>query len=231
MRISVVIPAYNEEHYLPKTLNSLSRLQRKPDEIIIVDGSSTDKTFAVARAFGATVVIIPHRGIGLARQQGLEQTTGDVVAYTDADTIVPSDWLTKIENIFSTTSVVGVFGTFRTPSSPWWYQFHNQYTQDILTTALFRLGFPMSAGQNLAFRRNAGIKAGGFPVGFRMVEDIEIMRRLMKRGRVLFRPDIVVYSSGRRAKEGIRLPIRYFAALFLYIAFGRGDLIGFTDYR
>src|SRR5512143_1531574 len=97
MTISVVIPAYNEEKYLPRTLESLKKLDRKPDEIVVVDGGSTDKTASIAREHGATVITVAHRGIGFARDKGLMKATGDIVAYTDADTVVPHDWLTKIE--------------------------------------------------------------------------------------------------------------------------------------
>src|SRR5258706_9663525 len=105
MTISVVIPAYNEQKYLPKTLESLKKLDRKPDQIVVVDGGSTDATATVARAHGATVITVAHRGIGYARDKGLEKATGDIVAFTDADTVVPHDWLVKIEETLSRPKV------------------------------------------------------------------------------------------------------------------------------
>src|SRR3990167_3170408 len=97
MRISIVIPAYNEEKYLPHTLQSIQKLLRKPDEIIVIDGESTDQTGAIAKQFGAKVIRIPKTTIGAARQAGLVAATGEIVATTDADTIVPTLWLNKIE--------------------------------------------------------------------------------------------------------------------------------------
>src|SRR5437879_410088 len=101
MKISVVIPAYNEEEYLPKTLASLQAMDRKPDEVIIVDASSTDHTGQVIKKFGAKHILVQHRGIGFARQKGLEAATGDIVACTDADTTVPHNWLTRITETLS----------------------------------------------------------------------------------------------------------------------------------
>lgn len=98
MRISVIIPAYNEEKYIGKTLQSIKDADKNgyEVEIIVVNGGSTDKTEEVAKSYGARVLNEPHRGIGFARQQGLLVAEGDIVAFTDADTIVPKDWLIKL---------------------------------------------------------------------------------------------------------------------------------------
>ena len=86
-----------KRNILPKTLASFKKLDRQPDEIVVVDGGSTDKTAKVARKKGAKVITVEHRGIGYARDKGLLKATCDIVAFTDADTIVPHDWLVKIE--------------------------------------------------------------------------------------------------------------------------------------
>jgi len=113
MKISVVIPAYNEEEFLPLTIKSIHNLKRKPDEILVVDGDSTDKTREIARKLGVQVLKVEHRGIGYARQCGIEKASGDVIAFTDADTTVPTHWLTIIEETLSKKGVVGVFGVVK----------------------------------------------------------------------------------------------------------------------
>lgn len=231
MKISIIIPAYNEEKYLPKTIRSLQNLSRKPDEIIIVDGGSTDKTADVSKKAGANVLTVPHRGIGFARQQGLKAATGDIVAYTDADTIVPNDWLIKIEETLSRPEVVGVFGTFRVPDGWWPYRFYVNLIQPSLNQIYFWFGIPMAPGQNIAFLRKIGLEAGGFPEDFKIAEDIEMAKRLMTKGRVIFRQDLVVISSGRRGREGIHLLTRIFKAFLLYFFFRKANKIGFPDIR
>ena len=231
MKISVIIPAYNEEKYLPKTIASLSHLSRKPDEIVIVDGGSTDKTAQVARDAGAKVIIVPHRGIGFARQQGLKEATGDIVAYTDADTVVPDDWLVKIEETLSHPGVVGLFGSFRVPDGWWLYRGYINILQPILNQIYWWFGVPMAPGQNTAFLRQTGFDAGGFPEDFKIAEDIEMARRLMTKGKVVYRPDLIVSSYGRRGKEGVHLLTRIFKAFFLYFIFRKANKIGFPDMR
>ena len=232
MTISVVIPAYNEEKFLPDTIDSLTKLDRKPDEIVIVDGGSTDKTAQVAKAHGARVVTVAHRGIGFARQKGLEAATGDIVAYTDADTVVPVDWLSKIEKVLNQPGVVGVFGSFRVPSGWWPYRLYINHVQPVLNWLYWYIfHLPMAPGQNTAFIRTSGIAAGGYPEDYKIAEDIEMARRLMKTGKLVYRPDVIVTSSGRRGNEGFAMFTRIFKGFFLYFIFRKANKIGFPDIR
>ncbi|MFC1626725.1 glycosyltransferase family 2 protein [Patescibacteria group bacterium] len=231
MKITVLIPAYNEEKYLPITLNSLKQLDRQPDEIIIIDGSSTDKTVEVAKQHGAKVITVEHKGIGYARQKGLEAASGDVVAYTDADTLVPKDWLSKIEESLSKPNVSCVFGTFRVPDGWFPYKFYVNYLQPGFNQIYFWFGVPMAPGQNTAFWRDKGIKAGGFPIDYKICEDIEMVRRLKGEGKIIFRQDIIVTSSGRRGNEGPEMFTRVFKAFFYYFIFRKANRIGFPDQR
>lgn len=231
MTISVVIPAYNEEKYLPRTLASLAKLDRKPDEIIVVDGGSTDATANVARQNGATVIAVPHRGIGFARDKGLEKATGDIIAFTDADTVVPREWLTKIEETLSRPGIVGVFGTFRVPDGWWVYRWYVNWFQPWLNQIYYWFGIYMAPGQNMAFNRKVGLAVGGFPEDFKIAEDIEMVTRLKKRGKVILRQDLIVSSSGRRGNEGPALMTRMIKAFFLYFIFKKANRIGFPDMR
>lgn len=232
MTISVIIPAYNEEKILPETLDSLWKLSRIPDEVIVVNGGSTDKTAQVAKKHRARVLTVPHRGIGFARQKGLEAAAGDIVAFTDADTIVPGDWLTKIEKTLAAPGVVGMFGSFRVPGGWWPYRIYINYVQPIFNGVywyLFRL--PMAPGQNTAFLRKEGVQVGGYPEDFKIAEDIEMARRLMTIGKLVYRPDCIVVSSGRRGNEGLTMFTRIFKAFFLYFIFRKANKIGFPDIR
>jgi len=92
MKVSVIIPAYNEERYLPQTLKHISQaLSDVPcrSEIIVVDNDSTDQTSRVAERFGAKVFRQSERGISKVRNTGAENSTGDILVFVDADTLVP----------------------------------------------------------------------------------------------------------------------------------------------
>lgn len=231
MTISLVIPAYNEEKYLPKTLASIAALTRKPDELILIDGGSTDATAKIAREAGAKVVTIPHRGIGFARQQGILAATGDVVAFTDADTLVPPTWLTKIEETLSRPGVVATYGHYIVEGGWWPYRFIINILQPPWVLFMRLIHHPLAPGQNSAFWKKSALEAGGYPIDFLSAEDLEIARRLLKFGRVVYRPDNIVFSDSRRGNEGIRFFTRVFPMMFRYLVFGKADTASFPDIR
>jgi glycosyltransferase involved in cell wall biosynthesis len=86
-QISVVIPAYNAGAYLRTTLESVLAQSALPGEIIVVDDGSTDDTAAIARSFGARVIVIPNGGPSHARNVGTWAAVGEWIAYLDADDI------------------------------------------------------------------------------------------------------------------------------------------------
>ena len=100
MNISVVIPAFNEEKRIGACLKTVLNQTKPPFEVIVVDNNSTDHTAAIAKEMGATVIVEKAQGITFARNAGFNQARGDVIARTDADTIVPHDWIETIDSHF-----------------------------------------------------------------------------------------------------------------------------------
>lgn len=100
MRVSVVIPVLDDAAHLRACLASLAAQTRPADEVIVVDNGSTDESAAVARAFGATVVPEPVRGIPAAAATGYDAATGDVIARCDADSTLPADWIEHLVRVF-----------------------------------------------------------------------------------------------------------------------------------
>ena len=103
MNLTVIVPAFNEADYLPATLDALQvaseRLRARCDaevDTVVVDNNSTDDTAAVARSKDATVVHEPVQGIARARNAGARHARGDVLAFVDADALVPPELLEAI---------------------------------------------------------------------------------------------------------------------------------------
>lgn len=233
MEASIVIPAYNEEKYIGRTLESIKRLDisQRDLEVIVVDADSTDETARLAKSSGAKVIDIPHRGIGFARQQGLLQAKGEIVAYTDADTIVSSDWLKKYIDAFSKQDVVCAYGTYRVRDGSFpYYQITNDL-QPTLVALAYKLGIYLPGGQNIAARRKEALQAGGFDETLALLEDADFIKMMSKVGKIAFLPDCVVYSSGRRSKEGIKYFLRAGWADFKYFVLGQKTLQKFPDFR
>jgi glycosyltransferase involved in cell wall biosynthesis len=91
-RISVIIPALNEEVGVVETIRRIPKVH----EIIVVDGGSKDGTAQAARGAGAKVIIQPKRGYGLAHRTGFEAATGDILATSDADSTYPVELIPHV---------------------------------------------------------------------------------------------------------------------------------------
>lgn len=110
-RFSIVIPALNEEKYIGNTLDCL-RHQTFPDyEIIVVlDSATVDNTGTIAKEYGAKVVFSPENGTCPTRDEGAKHAKGEILVSTDADTLLPVDWLEKIDQEFRDGKIVALSG-------------------------------------------------------------------------------------------------------------------------
>lgn len=208
LKISLIIPAYNEEKYLGGCLDAaLKHSGGHFYEIIVVDNNSTDRTREVAGQYpGVKVVFESQKGLTRARQRGLEEATGDLLAYIDADTRIPPGWFQIITDFFATRpAAVCLSGPYR--------YYDGSRRQNAILHALWRIYGPiayrlvgyMVLGGNFVAKRRALIDMGGFDRRIEFYgEDTDIARRLHRLGRVVFRLDFFIYSSSRRfMAEGI----------------------------
>ncbi len=230
MTISVIVCAYNEEHYLAPCLHSLLSQSRPPDEIIVIDNASSDRTGAVARAMaGVRVVDEPRKGLVMARARGRQEATSDVLVYVDADCLAPRTWLERIERRFrGDASLIALSGNYRFYDWDWWgrtllraYDFTLGPATHILVKYVLRIGVVFYGG-NFAVRREALELIGGFDTTIEFHgEDTNLGRRLSRVGRVELRYDCFLYTSARRynamGKGAVfRLYVRNFVSELLH---------------
>lgn len=114
LSISVVVITRNRAEWLKDALDSLVRQSRRPDEVVVVDNASEDHTGDVVRTYGDKLdikyVYEPVRGIPRARNAGVRNATGDIIAFMDDDCVADRDWLKYIEVPFVKDPNVGVVG-------------------------------------------------------------------------------------------------------------------------
>lgn len=101
LTLSIVIPAHNEEEVIAACLHAISRQTIMPDEVIVVDNNSTDRTAAIAELFPfVTVITEPNQGIIPAHHAGFRKATGDIIARIDADTVISTHWVERAKRNF-----------------------------------------------------------------------------------------------------------------------------------
>ena len=222
MRISIIIPAYNEEKLLPRCLNSIFKNDLPHDfEVIVVNNNSTDNTAKVARSFpGVKVINESKKGVTKARQAGFLASSGDILVFFDADNVISKDWFRiAIEKFTDDDGLVALSGPYHYENIPKPVVFlesvYNNFIMPVgekIWQRVFRQGGIMLIGGNFAVRREVLKKVGGFNVDLEFYgEDTNLTRRIAKVGKIKFIKELSVYSSPRRFKGegGIKLGAKY----------------------
>ncbi len=206
MTISLVIPAYNEDQYIGACIESVLK-HASPNliEIIVVCNACTDRTAEVAARYpGVRVVHENRKGTGYARQAGFDASTGDIVAYIDADARIVADWFPSLEHEFRTDeSIVSLSGPSRFYDLEEWKDALVYYVWwKMCATAGHRYGRFNIAGGNFAVRRTALEAIGGFDTSIPFWgDDTNLGRRLGEAGNAKFTTSFRNYSSARRLKN------------------------------
>jgi len=201
---SVVIPARNEEENLPACLESVKRQAGGFFiEIIVVDNGSTDKTGQIARDFGVKVINLAELGVGRARKIGTEASQGEIVLQIDADTHLPEDYLqnifTKFKNDPNLVCAGGRYIFY--DANLFWSLMNKIFFKPLYLFSKFCLGRDIGpAANNMAFKKEAYKKAGGFRVDLKYGEDLELNARLAKIGKVELDLNLKCFVSARRFK-------------------------------
>lgn len=200
MNISVVIPAYNEEKRIGACLTSIYHQTELPSEVIVVDNNSTDKTAEIAKRMGATVVSETKQGITFARNAGFNAAHGDVIARTDADTIVSRDWIEKINKHFEKDPMLDAI------SGP--AVFGLRVFSPLVRLLVFEtnkkiFGHYGLYGPNFALRKSAWerVKDEVCLDDEKVHEDTDIAIHIGKIGKIGYDKDLKVRTSARRLRQ------------------------------
>jgi glycosyltransferase involved in cell wall biosynthesis len=200
--ISVIIPTFNEEENIAQCLVSLCHqtIPRNEYEIIVVDGGSKDATCEIAQKYADKVFTQTSKKVGGARNDGVNAAKGDIIATTDADCILPPDWVQRIGEDFKDSSVVQLYG----PVYPIEEGIGNRFSL-LLANTFSRIGyfsrtFYYTLGCNTAFRKEAFLKAGMYRC-IDAGDDLEIAMRLKDLGKIRFDGKLKVGFSMRRYQK------------------------------
>ena len=221
IRVSVVVGTYNRAHLLTGTLEALAA-QEVPDslkwEVVVVDNNSRDTTAQAVTAFSKTTAtpvryaFEPRQGLSHARNRGIKEARGSIIAFTDDDVLPARDWIAQIAAAIDRWNAHGVGGRIlpRWDTSPPRWLTDNRRLLNRIAVMDFEasrvLGLPLEAqpqvwGANMAFRRDLFERIGEFDtrrglVGKKLFrgEDTDLVDRALERGlKIVYDPVVTVF--------------------------------------
>jgi len=195
MKISVYIPAYNCAEFLPVCIEGVLKQSLRPDEILIIDDGSRDRTREIASSF-STVKVVPHtenRGLGAARNTAFRAARNELVASLDADCVPEAEWLANLASRINDERLAGVGGRLlegvQDSLADRWRCAHmpQQWGDDPIEDPAFLFGC------NNLFRKSAVLEVGGYDPTMRTNgEDADMSRRLKSAGwKLVYEPRAV----------------------------------------
>jgi len=236
--ISIVIPAYNEEKTIVPCLTALNKLKiAQKYEVIVVNNNSTDKTVEVIKPFTnklpLRIVNETKKGRSPARRAGFAVAKGDIIFSTDADAIVPPDWIKEILPHFSDPNIVAVSGTCKIHDCSLRINTLFNFIQP-LSMKLYRIvfGHYWLSGFSFAIRKETYHQSGGFHPTLNIQEDIDLAFRVARIGKIKYIPRPVVLFSGRRFQNGLLQGlIPYVKSYYMYSVLKKEDKVFLSDVR
>ncbi len=227
-KVSVIIPAFNEEKYIGACLESLSRFGGNAiGEILVIDNASTDGTAKVAAAFpGVRVVREDCKGPSFARQRGFDEARFPLLAYLDADCRITPEWIGVARRAWEKDAkLLCISGPYMytkadLPSAiqrafAWTFWF-------IIAPVTYAVTRFALTGGNFIVKKEALQNIGGIDTSIAFYgDDTNLARRLHTTGRVLFTTSFVCYTSGRRLQQNfagtsLKYVLNYLSEAFLH---------------
>lgn len=225
MKISVIIPAYNEEKNIADTLDAVLASDYPNFEVIVVDNASKDKTSEIASKRNVTVIREERKGTMWACEAGRQKAVGDLIVRLDADCLPEKDWLSRGARRFADKKVSVVSGPYDYFDGPAVFRYvaldleKYVYVPINLFLSFFRLG-GITLGGNTFMRATALEKVGGFNTSITFYgDDTDVAKRLSTVGKVIFDGSLVMKTSARRFKaEGtLKITFKYIYHFFKVI--------------
>jgi len=221
MKISAIVCAKNEEGYIENCLKCLKKQTLKP-EIIVVDGHSKDNTFKIAKKYADKVVKDNKRGIADARNIGWKVAKGDIIAYCDADTLPPRDWIEKISELMK--SNICISGPLIPYDSSTLMKVYFKFWTNYVTRLFSLVGLTYIYGPNMVFKKSILKK---YPFRVNILEDYDITKRIRNIGSIKFFKELPMLVSTRHLRYGFHPSmVRFYIANYFRIKLKRKPKIG-----
>lgn len=231
LKVSIIIPTYNEETCIRSLFDSLENLSPNPYEVIVVDGGSSDKTLSIVEEYGTHLIQSKKQGRAAQMHLGALEAKGDILCFLHADTFAPNDLVSVVQSTLEDERIklAGfrsiMTGTCHQSVTSWHNRIKTYYAPFIYNPyrTVFK-GLRLLFGDQLLFCRKADYMAsGGFNPEMMILEEADLCIKMNRFGRIQ-QIDTKVYSSDRRvAKWGVIKSNAIFIAITALWALGVSD--------
>ncbi len=202
MDASVIVCTLNEEKRIGACIKSIQKQKFSGSfEVIAADGNSEDKTVEIAESLGARTVIEKVRRIAAERNAGAKIAQGKILIFTDADAVVPENWVQTYYDFFQKNKeVVGCYGLVFFSDTSTTEKKISRIIMPLFMSFTALIGMNNPIGSNIAARKESFEKINGFDTTFVTCEDLNLFRRLKKVGKIKLDTKNSVEVSARRVK-------------------------------
>jgi len=193
----VILLTKNSAATIQKSIESIFQQTRQPDEVVVVDGNSSDGTLDIVKKYPVKLVSEPGLGFGYARNLGFKNASGDIVFFIDSDCYAEPNWIEKaLPHFDSNPEIVGVTG----PTNLW-------NTESAVARFLACVGGRMNMSKqrkyvkiaptmNLSLRREVVDNVGGFDETLIRGEDTDLTYKISQSHKILYEPNAIVWFKG-----------------------------------
>lgn len=209
--ISVIIPVYNEEGIIGKTVRHLKTASAGDalGEVIVVDGGSTDKSVHEAESEGAMVIRSSRKGRALQMNEGARAAQGTILYFLHADSLPPASFASDLTEAVKRGYPMGCY-RLQFDINHWFLNANAWFTR--FDVNAFRYG-----DQSLFVTKDIFGEAGGFCEKHTVMEDNEFVKRLRRHGRFIVLPKKVITSGRKYMANGVfRMQGIFYLMYFMY---------------
>jgi glycosyltransferase involved in cell wall biosynthesis len=204
MNTSIIIPTFNSESTIEKTINSILKQSIKPYEIIVSDGGSTDKTIQIIERISEKnkeIKLIKKKGFGISasRNIGVKQASGEIIVFLDSDVITEEKWLEKLLACMEKEKPFCCCGKYSVELTK---SLASDFFSFVVSSSSFQ-------GYNIAFRKKDFLELKGFDEKMKYSEDPEFTLRAFLSGKKLAETNAETFHLSYSLKERIKSNFKY----------------------